>query len=156
MADRRTLHFCDDFPTSATIDARSRPASVILFSYDGGERVMSVYAVFGWLTAFTTTLGAVAGVMFFLSPGNRTIVRVLFFVVPASALFRLLSRPLSEQSPYRVWSYVAVVCISLLAGAKQVGRRSSGRSTSPASLITRGSDEALPSTGKSETPASAS
>jgi hypothetical protein len=33
-ADRRTLHFLDDFPTSTPSDARSRPPSLILFSLD--------------------------------------------------------------------------------------------------------------------------
>src|SRR5207253_9139623 len=44
-ADRRTLHFCDDFHTFTPSDARPRPPSLISFSLDVASAHCSRYTI---------------------------------------------------------------------------------------------------------------
>jgi hypothetical protein len=87
---------------------------------------MSSYEAFDRLAVLVTYGGGFAALAFFIerartgtwrSRSTRSLAALLFFLIPAGALLRLLSRPLTEQSAHSGWLQVGLVLIWLAAGA---------------------------------------
>ena len=92
---------------------------------------MSSYEVFDRLGAIAAYGGGLVAVAFFIerartgawsSPSTRFLAALVFFLIPAGALFRLLSRPLPEHSAHSLWLQVGLVLIWLAAGAANAFR----------------------------------
>ena len=93
---------------------------------------MNSYQVFEQLAAVVAYGGGLAAVAAFIegvrakrwsSRSARFFTAVLFFIIPAEALLRLLSRPLAEHSTHSLWLQVGLVLIWLAAGAANGFRR---------------------------------
>ena len=90
-------------------------------TYEVFDRLSTIAAYGGGLVALgllidRTRTGA------WSAPSTRFIGAVLFFVVPATALFRLLGRPLPEHSAHSLWIQAGVVLMWLAGGAANAFR----------------------------------
>ena len=92
---------------------------------------MSAHDIFGWLATIVAFGGGLAALVFFIerartgtwsSPSTRFFAALVFFLIPAGALFRLLSRPFTEQSTHSRWFEVGLVLIWLAAAAANAFR----------------------------------
>ena len=92
---------------------------------------MSSYDVFGQLTSIVTATWVIAACGFFVerartgtwrAPSTRLFAALMFFSIPAAALFRVLSRPLPEHSAASLWLHVGGVLVWLAAGAASAFR----------------------------------
>ena len=92
---------------------------------------MSSYEVFGHFTPLAMFAWAIAASGFLIerartgtwsSRSTRFFAALMFFSIPATALFRVLSRPLSEHSAQFLWLHVGGILLWLAAGAANTFR----------------------------------
>lgn len=92
---------------------------------------MNRYEVFNRLSAVAAYGGGLVALVLLIarartgawsSPSTRFLAAVLFFIIPAGALFRLLARPLTEHRVDSLWLQAGVVLIWLAAGAANAFR----------------------------------
>jgi hypothetical protein len=106
---------------------------------------MNSYQVFDRLSAVAVYGGGLVALALLIdrartgawsSPSTRFFAAVLFFIIPAGALFRLLARPLTDHSVHSLWLQVGVVLIWLAAGAANAFRMLRSKETRGGRTIT--------------------